>query len=90
MSALGQALALYFKSGGVAFLVDNAEDLHRACFTIDSQIRKSAVAPVVMPMQMKCYWEGDMNEARSMEEVAQLFNAGGMLQMEFESDHFLS
>ena len=67
VSALGRAAPLYFKSGGVAFLVDNAEDLHRACVTIGRQIQKSAVAPVVMAKQMKSYWEGDIVKALNHE-----------------------
>ena len=67
VSALGRAAPLYFKSGGVAFLVDNAEDLHRACVTIDSQIRKSAVAPVVMAKQVKSFWEDDIVKALNHE-----------------------
>jgi len=48
-------------------LVDNAEDLHRACVTIDSQIRKSAVAPVVMAKQVKSFWEDDIVKALNHE-----------------------
>ena len=67
VSALGSASPLYVKSGGVAFLVDNADDLQRACVTINRMIQKSAVAPVVMPKQVKSYWEVDIVKALNHE-----------------------
>lgn len=46
---LGDAKPLYVSSGNIAFMVDNQDDLHRACIQIKNVLdaRKPAITPVM-------------------------------------------
>ncbi|UTW13367.1 hypothetical protein [Marinobacterium rhizophilum] len=66
VNSLGDAASLYVKTGNVAFMVDNTNDLQRACRQINTVLNaRKAAAPVALKPQVNSYWLVDV--ARALE-----------------------
>jgi len=62
--SLGKAAPLFIKSGNVAFMVDNANDLDRACLEINRLKEASASnGPIVMKKDTRSQWRSDIESA---------------------------
>jgi len=65
--SLGNAAPLFVRSGNVAFMVDNPDDLQRACLEIARKIDTSINNPIVMKKETRSRWRSDIERALGYE-----------------------